>query len=145
MTHLKAFCLALALTTASFSAISVLTPVAMAETSEASTNTTGTFVKKSKKLKGDWELVQREGKTFLVFGDTFRAAGGPDLKIFLSPQSLADVTGKTATQGALNIGELKKTKGVQEYEVPAGVDLSAYSSVLVHCEAYSVLWGGSDL
>jgi hypothetical protein len=67
------------------------------------------------------------------------------LKIFLSPTALSDVTGKTAVNGSINIGELKSTKGAQEYEIPAGVNLSDYASVLVHCEEYSVLWGGSDL
>ena len=107
--------------------------------------TSGTFVKKSKRLKGGWEVVERDGKTLIVFADDFRAAKGPDLKIFLSPKSVADATGNNAVDGSLNIGELKATKGVQEYEVPAGVDLADYGSVLVHCEKYSVLWGGGDL
>ena len=105
----------------------------------------GDFVRKSKKLKGSYEVVQRDGRTFIVFSDSFRAANGPDLKIFLSPKSVGDATGKNATDGALNIGVLQSTKGVQEYEVPAGVNLADYGSVLVHCEAYSVLWGGSNL
>ncbi len=108
-------------------------------------NLSGTFVKKKKRLKGSWETVQRDGKTFIVFSDNFNAAKGPDLKIFLSPKSIADVTGKTAVDGSINIGVLKRTKGTQEYELPDGVDLSDYRSLLVHCEAYSVLWGGSDL
>lgn len=112
---------------------------------QAAFSTSGDFIKKSKKLMGSWSVVERDGKTFIVFADDFRAAKGPDLKIFLSPKSVADATGKNAVDGSLNIGELKKTKGTQEYEVPAGVDLSAYGSVLVHCEAYSVLWGGGNL
>lgn len=105
----------------------------------------GAFIKKSKTLKGAWEVVQRGEKTFIVFSDDFKASRGPDLKVFLSPQSINDVTGKTAIEGAINIGELKKTKGTQEYELPAGVNLANYTSVLVHCEAYSVLWGGANL
>jgi hypothetical protein len=105
----------------------------------------GDFIKKKKKLKGSYEVVQRGTKSFIVFSEDFRAANGPDLKIFLSPTSVADVTGKTAVKGSINIGELKSTKGVQEYEIPAGVNLSDYASVLVHCEEYAVLWGGSDL
>ncbi len=112
---------------------------------QAAFSASGDFIKKSKKLRGSWSVVERDGKTFIVFADDFRAAKGPDLKIFLSPKSVADATGKNAVDGSLNIGELKKTKGTQEYEVPAGVDLSAYGSVLVHCEAYSVLWGGGNL
>ena len=89
--------------------------------------------------------MARDGKKFIVFSDDFRAANGPDLKIFLSPKSIADATGKNAVDGSINIGELKKTKGTQEYEVPANINLADYGSVLVHCEAYSVLWGGGDL
>jgi len=141
--------LALALAV-SFSGIAACAPAAFAETATATVTVaaelpSGTFIKKKKKLKGAWEVVQRGDKTFIVFGDDFRAANGPDLKIFLSPKTVSDVTGKTAINGALNIGELKATKGTQEYEVPAGVNLADYSSVLVHCEAYSVLWGGGDL
>ena len=105
----------------------------------------GTFIKKKKKLKGGWEVVQRDGQTFIKFADDFSAAKGPDLKVFLSPLSVADATGKTAAEGALNIGELQKTKGAQEYLVPADVNIADYSSVLVHCEKFSVLWGGGDL
>ena len=124
------------------------TPTSFAETASvtnAAELPSGDFIKKKKKLKGAWEVVQRGDKTFIVFGEDFRAANGPDLKIFLSPQTVSEVTGKTAVNGAINIGELKSTKGAQEYEVPAGVDVSNFNSVLVHCEAYSVLWGGGDL
>ena len=107
--------------------------------------TSGDFVRKSKRLKGSWTVEQRGEKTFIVFADDFRAANGPDLKIFLSPKSIANATGKNAVDGSINIGELKKTKGTQEYEVPAGINLADFGSVLVHCEAYSVLWGGGDL
>ncbi|MEM1146858.1 MAG: DM13 domain-containing protein [Pseudomonadota bacterium] len=107
--------------------------------------TSGDFVRKSKRLKGSWSVVERDGKTFIAFDEDFRAANGPDLKVFLSPSSVANATGKNAVNGSVNIGVLKKTRGVQEYEVPAGINLSDYGSVLIHCEAYSVLWGGSDL
>ncbi len=105
----------------------------------------GNFIKKKKKLQGGWEVVQRDGNTYIKFADDFRASKGPDLKVFLSPLDVATATGKTAAEGALNIGELQKTKGAQEYLVPADVNIADYSSVLVHCEKFSVLWGGGDL
>lgn len=134
----------------SLTGIAAGAPAAFAQAETASVTVaaelpSGTFIKKKKKLKGAWEVVQRGDKTFIVFADDFRAAKGPDLKIFLSPKTVSDVNGNTAVDGSLSIGELKATKGAQEYEVPAGVNLADYSSVLVHCEAYSVLWGGGDL
>lgn len=146
MTFFKAAAIAIAITA---------TGATFASTSFAETTVTATtisqqlpagdFIKKKKTLKGSYEVVQRGSKSFIVFSEDFRASNGPDLKIFLSPTSVANVTGKTAVNGSINIGELKSTTGVQEYEIPAGVNLSDYASVLVHCEEYAVLWGGSDL
>lgn len=103
------------------------------------------FVKKQKSIKGDFEVVRENGQTIIRFSDDFKAKKGPDLKVFLSPQTVDAVTGQTATNGAVLLGKLKSTKGTQDYVVPAGVSLSNFSSVLVHCEAYSVLWGGGAL
>ena len=55
------------------------------------------------------------------------------------------MNGKNAVVGSLNLGALIKNKGPQEYEIPAGTDLSQFSTVLVHCEAYAILWGGGSL
>ena len=132
---------ALSLSGIVFSSAAFASPAAL---SVSQTLPSGAFVKKEKSLKGSWKVVERDGKTFIQFGEDFRAANGPDLKVFLSPSNVSKVTGKTALDGAVQLGVLKETKGVQEYELPAGVDLSSYQSVLVHCEAYSVLWGGGD-
>ena len=103
------------------------------------------FTKKKYKIKGEWRVVQENGKTIIRFSDDFKTKNGPDLKIFLSPQSIGGVTGQTALEGAVTLGALKSTKGTQDYVVPNGVSLANFSSVLIHCEAYSVLWGGGNL
>ena len=106
---------------------------------------TADFVRFNKKLKGQVEITERDGQTVLRFSDSFRASNGPDLKVFLSPQGLDTVSGKTATNGAVKLGLLESTKGAQEYVIPAGVNLSQFGSVLIHCEQFSVLWGGATL
>ncbi|MBI1340515.1 hypothetical protein GC169_09970 [bacterium] len=120
-------------------------PAAFAQTSAAKTEHAGTFVKKDKRISGSWSIVEEGGKRIIRFSGDFSAANGPDLKVFLSPTSIADVKGKTAVNGSINLGVLKSTKGAQDYEIPAGVTLSNFKSVLVHCEEYAVLWGGGDL
>ena len=105
----------------------------------------GEFKKKKRRLKGTWKIVEKNGQAFIAFGEDFRAARGPDLKIFLSPTAFADVNGKNAINGSLNLGLLQSTKGAQEYKIPEEANLSDFKSVLVHCEAYEVLWGGADL
>lgn len=105
----------------------------------------GTFIKKRKSIKGNWSVVQENGQTVIRFAGDFKTKNGPDLKIFLSPQTIQAVNGKTATAGSVNLGVLKSTSGTQDYLVPAGVNLADFNSVLVHCEAYSILWGGGAL
>lgn len=146
MSKLKSFALALALTSSAY-AVVTLPAAAQAETAitASASQASGDFVRKSKRLKGGWTIEARGDRHVLVLDDSFRAANGPDLKIFLSPQTLDEVTGKTAINGAINIGELKKTRGAQEYELPQGLDLADYQSVLVHCEKFAVLWGGGAL
>ena len=73
----------------------------------ATTYTAQPFVKKKKKIKGAWSVVQENGQTLIRFSDDFKTKNGPDLKVFLSPQSIADVTGKTALDGAVFIGPFK--------------------------------------
>ena len=103
------------------------------------------FFKKKYKIDGTWSLTQRDGKAYVTFSDDFKTKNGPDLKVFLSPMSAADVDGKNAVEGSLLLSKLKDNQGAQEYEIPAGTDLSKYKTVLVHCQAYSVLWGGGAL
>ena len=103
------------------------------------------FVRRNKTLKGSVQVVQESGKTLLRVSDDFRASRGPDLKVFLSPERIENVTGKTATDGAVLLGFVKQNKGSHDYELPAGLDIAAFESVLVHCEAFSVLWGGANI
>lgn len=124
--------------------IALATPAA-SQSATAPTLSAGDFVKKKKSIKGDWQVVQENGQTIIRFADNFKTKNGPDLKVFLSPQSIDAVSGKTAVDGAVLLGALKSTRGGQDYIVPAGVNLANFASVLVHCEAYSVLWGGGAL
>jgi len=123
----------------------VTTAPAYAQASASSALQDQAFFKKKYRIKGTWSLVERDGKTFVKFSDDFKTKNGPDLKIFLSPKSADDVKGKNAVDGSLNLGVLKSNIGAQEYEIPADTDLSQFSTVLVHCEAYSILWGGGAL
>ena len=103
------------------------------------------FIKKKYKIKGHWSVVQDNGRTLIRFSDDFKTKNGPDLKVFLSPQSVGEVTGETVLDGAVTLGVLKSNKGSQDYLLPKGVSLANFSSVLIHCEAFSVLWGGGSL
>ncbi len=124
-----------------FSMLAVLS-VAVVQAGESFS---GAFEKKSKSVSGNWIIEKDDQGWFLKVDSSFKAKNGPDLKFFLSPIAFAKTNGKNAAQGGLFIGDLKATKGEQVYRLPSGIDFAAYQSVLLHCEKYSVLWGGSPL
>ncbi len=105
----------------------------------------GELFEKQKAISGGWSVEQSGDARYVVFADNFKAKSGPDLKLFLSPRAFAEVKGKTAIQGSALIAALKKLKGSQRYQIPQEIDLSKYKSLLIHCEKYAVLWGGSAL
>jgi len=105
----------------------------------------GTFEKSSFKINGDWQIVYENGQTIFRLSEEFKTKNGPDLKLFLSPKTVGNATGSTATTDAVRLGVLRTNKGSQDYVIPEGVDLSEFGSILIHCEAFSKLWGGANL
>lgn len=113
--------------------------------SHAMAGDSGTWVNKQYQINGAWEIDNRNGQTVIRFKDGFKTKGGPDLKVFLSKSDISNVTGKNATQNATFLAKLKSTNGNQEYVLPQGLNIDDYASLLIHCEAFSVLWGGANI
>lgn len=109
------------------------------------TEASSSFVKKRYKIKGSWNIIQKDGQNVLRFNDDFKTKGGPDLKIFLSSKPLAELNGDNVVESSHNLSVLKSKKGLQSYVIPDDINLSDYKSIVIHCEAYSILWGGFDL
>ena len=105
----------------------------------------GTWVDKKYSINGGWSIEKQGEQHVIKFSDDFKTKGGPDLKVFLSPQTIESVTGRTATNDSIMVSVLQQTSGAQEYVLPANIDISQFKSLLIHCEAYSVLWGGANL
>ena len=77
-----------------------------------------------------------DGRTFLRL-EKLKTTNGPDLYVYLS-------VGKDASD-IVNLGRLKGNIGNQNYEIPAGTDLSKYNTVLIWCKAFSTLFGSAKL
>ncbi len=75
----------------------------------------------------------------------FEVTNGPDLKVWLV--SAADVTGSADVTNSdyVALGRLKGNIGDQNYTVPAGTDISRFNSVVIWCEAFSVLMSAASL
>ena len=105
----------------------------------------GSWTKKKFKSSGTWSIYEQGGKSFVKLSSDFKTRKAPDLKIFLSPLAAADTNGKNATDGSVMVSPLTANSGEQVYEIPEGVNIANYQSILIHCEAYSKLWSAADL
>jgi hypothetical protein len=81
-------------------------------------------------------LYLEDGSSVLRL-ENFRVTNGPDLYVYLS-------TDKSASD-YVDLGRLKASSGNQNYELPAGVDLSKYDNVIIWCKSFSVYFGGAEL
>lgn len=98
-------------------------------------------------FKGDWYIVKKDEQLVVVFEENFEAKKAPDLKIFLSKLPLEKIKGDNAAnkEHAVLVSSLNTYKGRIETKIPEGIDLAEYQSLIVHCEKYAKLWGGSPL
>jgi len=104
----------------------------------------GSWISKQKTIDGAWQIENRNGQTVIRFSDGFQTNRGPDLKLFLSKRDISNVNGSNAADGVF-LSKLKNNKGYQEYVLPANIDINDYASLLIHCEQFSVLWGGANI
>lgn len=105
----------------------------------------GTWDKQDFKVKGSWSIEKRSDGEYLVLSDDFKTRKAPDLKFFLSKKSYGDINGRNATDEAVLISQISSAKGGQSYKIPAGVNVSDYQSLVLHCEQYSKLWASTSL
>lgn len=89
-------------------------------------------------------LEDGTGRAVLRLTD-FQVTNGPDLEVWLvaepDPQTSSDVSNSTW----LSLGQLKGNIGDQNYDIPAGTDLSQYGSVVIWCEQFGVLFSPATL
>jgi len=104
----------------------------------------GSWVAKQKTINGAWQIENRNGQTIIRFSDGFQTNRGPDLKLFLSKRDISEVNGNNAAEGVF-LSKLKNNKGYQEYVLPNNININDYASLLIHCERFSVLWGGANI
>ncbi len=105
-----------------------------------------TWAKKNYNVSGNWSVETNNGKTFLILSSDFKTSKGPDLKIFITKKSNSTISKNEAVEkyGVL-LGPLKSYKGAQKYLIPAGVAISDYKTIVIHCEKYTKVWGVASI
>ncbi len=82
-------------------------------------------------------LETADGTRFLRFED-LDVSNGPDLVVYLSALGADQGWHDADDAEFLDLGALKGNVGDQNYELPAGVDLGKYRSVVIWCRRFTV-------
>jgi hypothetical protein len=69
----------------------------------------------------------------------FEVGPGPKYHVYLVPEKQVVPSTNVARTMFVDLGRLKAFKGSQNYEVPSGVDIAKYGSVVIWCEQFGVL------
>ena len=85
-----------------------------------------------------------DGKLALRF-ENFRSTNGPDLFVGLSAHPQPRSRGEALDQGYEEIQMLKANEGDQNYDLPAGIDLSRFKSVVIYCRTFSLVFSSAEL
>lgn len=109
----------------------------------ASAVSRGALVSLEHESSGTAQIVEADGKRWLRL-DPFETSNGPDVVVMLSPKKPDGWLGYDAA-GHVILGALKGSRGAQNYELPAGLDLSKYASAVVWCQRFKVGFAAAAL
>lgn len=100
----------------------------------------GTFVDADAVHRGSGtvSVVDDGGQLLLVFGEDVTITPGPDLFVYLSPNSAGEDIGEF-----VSLGRLTASDGAQAYVLPDNID--DYSTVVIWCRAFSVTFATAAL
>jgi hypothetical protein len=99
----------------------------------------GTFVSGAHETRGTARIVTTGARSVLTLSD-IRTDAGPDLFVYAVPSGATD-----SVDGGIRLGGLKGNIGNQQYELPAGLELQAGTTIMVWCRAFSVAFGSARL
>ena len=69
----------------------------------------------------------------------FEVGPGPKFHVYLVPEKVVLPSTNVARTMYVDLGRLKAFKGSQNFDVPTGVDLEKFGSVVIWCEQFGVL------
>ena len=105
----------------------------------------GDFISYEHETSGRALLLRLEDGRLIVRLTDLATSDGPDLHVYLS--SLPSDAGLHAfdQQDPIDLGELSGNLGNQNYDVPAGLDVAPYISVVIWCQRFAVAFGAAPL
>ncbi|MFJ5955130.1 DM13 domain-containing protein [Paenarthrobacter sp. NPDC092416] len=105
----------------------------------------GTFVSQEHATSGSAHLLRLPDGSHIVRLEDLASSDGPDVKVWLSSLEAGGDWFKYRSGQYLDLGPVKATHGNQNYTVPAGVDVSGLTTVVLWCDRFSVAFGSAPL
>jgi hypothetical protein len=104
----------------------------------------GTFVSREHETTGTVRVLRLPDDRVIVRFEDFETSNGPVLVVWLS-QNTADGDDAAFDDHYFSLGPLKGNIGDQNYVVPAEVDPTGWTSVVVWCDRFNVSFGAANL
>ncbi len=83
--------------------------------------------------------IFQQGDTRILRFEDFMVTNGPDLHVLLVENTEGDMG------EYVDLGSLKGNVGSQNYEIPADIDLSQFSGVMIYCMPFHVSFSTAPL
>jgi hypothetical protein len=106
---------------------------------------TGQFHSVAHETKGTATVHDLGGGNRVLRLTDFATSNGPDVRVYLIEAPDASDNATVTKSGYLELGKLKGNEGNQNYEIPAGTDLSKYHAVTIWCYRFNVNFATAPL
>ena len=119
----------------------------MMHESNAKTLLTGKFHGKVHKTEGRATIYQESDGKLVLRLTNFKTSNGPDVHVILAAtaDAMDDANFLKDNTEKLELGKLKGNEGDQNYEIPAGTDLTKFRTVSIYCERFNANFGAAPL
>lgn len=104
----------------------------------------GSFVSLDHPTRGTLRILDLGDGSRVVRLEGLATDNGPDLFLYLTTNPVDGPEG-AFDDDVVNLGRLKGNQGDQNYELPAGVDLARFASVVIWCDRFNSAFGAAAL
>jgi len=108
---------------------------------------TGKFHGKVHKTDGRATIYQGADGKLVLRLTKFTTSNGPDVHVILvaTTDAMDDANFLKDNTEKVELGKLKGNEGDQNYEIPAGTDLTRFRTVSIYCERFNANFGAAPL
>jgi hypothetical protein len=106
---------------------------------------TGQFHSVAHETRGTASVHDLGGGRRVLRLTDFATSNGPDVRVYLVAARDASDNATVTKAGFIELGKLKGNEGDQNYDIPAGADLTKYRAVTIWCHRFAVNFATAPL